>query len=577
MNFISKETQITQAGQAIKINAHASNALCQLFSSNIGPYGTLKMLISPSNSVSLTKDGTIICNDVQFTHPLSKLIANSASSLSKVVGDGISTYICLICEIFQSACYYHNNGADIRRICDGIQIALCDLLKFLSTIKVKIDNVFDSDSVFESISRENEPKQDSFKDDIDKLDEKLDSKFSKNFPITNEKNNFSESRKEYILNNLSSDECAIYRLILASLSTKIDRYISKKMTSYVFEALKSITKNENFDTNMIEIMRFGDGDPEDSIFVDGIVFDHGNRHPMMPTNVDNCAIMIGNISLEYEKPEINVQFQYASAEQRDALVASERKFIFERAVAIAEFAKKVKETTGKNFVLINEKGIDPISLEVLANANVLALRRSKRRNLERLIKCCGGSIISRVDQLDFDSLGSCESINVQTFNDEKFTFLQGTPIKGSCTILIRGNVNYEVERIINAVKSAIKSASIAIKNKCFIYGGLFLYSQICNFLNHKYNKVDYRSAIGYKVLERAFTNVAKNLIKNEGKNIEDEILRFERKEVQKNNVIDNYSVITNVITNASVMAINLLMVDDIIKAGKPLKDEKEQK
>ena len=39
----------------------------------------------------------------------------------------------------------------------------------------------------------------------------------------------------------------------------------------------------------------------------------------------------------------------------------------------------------KNFVVINQKGIDPLSLDVLAKNGILALRRAKRRNMERYV------------------------------------------------------------------------------------------------------------------------------------------------------------------------------------------------
>lgn len=37
----------------------------------------------------------------------------------------------------------------------------------------------------------------------------------------------------------------------------------------------------------------------------------------------------------------------------------------------------------KNFVVINQKGIDPLSLDMLAKQGIMALRRAKRRNMER--------------------------------------------------------------------------------------------------------------------------------------------------------------------------------------------------
>ena len=41
---------------------------------------------------------------------------------------------------------------------------------------------------------------------------------------------------------------------------------------------------------------------------------------------------------------------------------------------------KEKERT---FVVVNQKGIDPLSLDILAKNGIFALRRAKRRNMER--------------------------------------------------------------------------------------------------------------------------------------------------------------------------------------------------
>lgn len=46
--------------------------------------------------------------------------------------------------------------------------------------------------------------------------------------------------------------------------------------------------------------------------------------------------------------------------------------------------------SGKSLVLINQKGIDPICLDMLAKEGILGLRRAKRRNMERLMLACGG-------------------------------------------------------------------------------------------------------------------------------------------------------------------------------------------
>lgn len=40
----------------------------------------------------------------------------------------------------------------------------------------------------------------------------------------------------------------------------------------------------------------------------GLVLDHGARHPDMPKFVKKCYILNLNVSLEYEKTEVNIIF-----------------------------------------------------------------------------------------------------------------------------------------------------------------------------------------------------------------------------------------------------------------------------
>ena len=60
---------------------------------------------------------------------------------------------------------------------------------------------------------------------------------------------------------------------------------------------------------------------------------------------------------------------------------------------------------GESFVVINQKGIDPLSLDMLAKEGIWACRRAKRRNMERIALACGGSAVNCLDDLEPDCLG----------------------------------------------------------------------------------------------------------------------------------------------------------------------------
>ena len=65
-----------------------------------------------------------------------------------------------------------------------------------------------------------------------------------------------------------------------------------------------------------------------------------------------------------------------------------------RCKQVVDFKRSVCKN-GETFVMVNQKGIDPLSLDIFAKEGILALRRAKRRNMERLTLACGGVPMNR--------------------------------------------------------------------------------------------------------------------------------------------------------------------------------------
>jgi hypothetical protein len=62
----------------------------------------------------------------------------------------------------------------------------------------------------------------------------------------------------------------------------------------------------------------------------------------LPPHLQDAFILTANISLEYEKAEVNAGFFYSSAEQRESLVAAERAYTDERCRRVIELKKQVR-------------------------------------------------------------------------------------------------------------------------------------------------------------------------------------------------------------------------------------------
>lgn len=180
----------------------------------------------------------------------------------------------------------------------------------------------------------------------------------------------------------------------------------------------------------------------------------------MPKELQNCYILTCNISLEYEKTEVHSGFFFSKAEDRDKLAKSERTFTDERCMKIIELKRKLCDGNDKSFVVINQKGIDPICLSMFAKEGIIALRRAKRRNMERLVLACGGVAINAIDDLSENDLGYADKVYEHSLGDDKYTFVEGVKNPLSCTVLIKG----PNEHTIAMVKDALRDGLRAVKN-----------------------------------------------------------------------------------------------------------------
>lgn len=152
-----------------------------------------------------------------------------------------------------------------------------------------------------------------------------------------------------------------------SLSTKVHPELANLLVDIIVEAIQIIRRTDvPMDLFMVEIMHMQNKLCTDTKLIKGLVLDHGARNPNMPSRLQKCFILTCNVSLEYEKTEVNSSFFYSTADQREKLMNSERKFTDERTMKIIELKRKVCEGEKFNFVVINQKGIDPICLDMLA-------------------------------------------------------------------------------------------------------------------------------------------------------------------------------------------------------------------
>merc|ERR1711915_626738 len=361
---LNPKAEVARAAQALSINISGARGIQDVLKTNLGPKGTMKMLVGGAGDIKITKDGNVLLHEMQIQHPTASLIARASTAQDDITGDGTTSTVLLIGEFLKQADLYINEGLHPRIITEGFDKAKEKALEVLDSMKI----------------------------------------------------NITDEEKQNILTSISA----------TSLGTKVHPQLASQLTSIIVDAVQAIqVENKPIDLHMVELMEMQHRSEMETQLVKGLVLDHGGRHPDMPKRLENCYILTCNVSLEYEKTEVNSGFFYKSAEDREKLVTAERKFIEDRVQKIIELKKKVcTKENGKTFVVINQKGVDPFSLDAFAKEGMMALRRAKRRNMERLALACGGVAMNSVDDLTEDCLGQAGLVYEHVLGENKFTFVE---------------------------------------------------------------------------------------------------------------------------------------------------------
>ncbi len=170
------------------------------------------------------------------------------------------------------------------------------------------------------------------------------------------------------------------------------------------ETIKKEDSHEPLDLFMVEIMHMAHKMGNDTQFINGLVLDHGRRNMDMPPSLKNCYILTCNVNLEDEQTEVAGGFFFENAKQREELFSTERAFVDRKVKKVIDLKRKVCKDNDKTFVVINQKGIDPLCLAELAAEGIFAVRRAKRRNMERMTLACGGKALNSFDDMTVEDL-----------------------------------------------------------------------------------------------------------------------------------------------------------------------------
>lgn len=370
-----------------------------------------------------------------------------------------------------------------------------------------------------------------------------------------------------------------------AMASKVVAGAMDHLAKIAVEAVKTITRKENgkfvADIDDIQIQKKEGESLRETRLIKGIVIDKEVVHPGMPKTVKNAKIALIDRSLEIEKTEFDAEIRITSPEEMKAFLDQEEQLIKEMVDKIVK--------AGANVVFC-QKGIDDVAQHFMAKAGILAVRRVKKSDMEKLAKSTGGRIVTSVDDLTEKELGYAEVVEERKVGEDKMVFVEGCKEPKAISILIRGGTELIVDEAERALHDALCVVRNAIEDNRIVPGGGACEIEIAQRLKEFAETLSGREQLAVQKFAEAIEIIPTTLAENAGHDPIDILVKLRSAhekgekwvgidvftgnvvDMMKEKVIEPLSVKRQAIKSASEAATMILKIDDIIAAA-PMKEK----
>ena len=379
----------------------------------------------------------------------------------------------------------------------------------------------------------------------------------------------------------SEDKGSLKKVAMTSMASKLVSenrdYLADVATSAVLHVTQKVEDQYKVDLDDIMIEKKAGESLNDTKLIEGIVLDKEVVHPGMPKRVENAKVALLDRALEVEKTEFDAKLNIESPEQMEAFLQQEENMMKEMVETIAK--KKVN-------VLICQKGIDDMVQHFLARRSIMAVRRAKKSDMEKLAKATGGKVVTNLDDFTKEDLGYAKLVEERKIGDDKLTFIEGCRNPRSVAILIRGGT----ERIIDEAERSIHDALCVVRDVVeepkIVAGGGAPELEVARVLREFADTLLGREALAVQQYAEALEAVPTTLSENAGLDPIDIIselrARHEKGEIwagvdvhkgkvsdmKKLEILEPLVVKKQIIKSTTEAASMILKIDDVIASGK---------
>ncbi len=380
--------------------------------------------------------------------------------------------------------------------------------------------------------------------------------------------------------NLKNKE-HLKKVAVTSMASKIVADHKDFLAEIAVKAMLSVAEKDGkkykVDVDDVKVEKKTGESLRETSLINGIILDKEIVHSGMPKRVKNAKIALIDSALEVKKTEIDAKINIETPEEINAFLAQEE-------TMIREMTDKIVASGAQ--VVICQKGIDDMAQYFLAKKGIIAIRRAKKSDMEKLAKATGGDIVTNLSDLVAKDLGYAALVEERKIGEDKMTFIEGCKNPKAVTILIRGGtqrLTAEADRSLHDALSVIKDV---LEEPKILAGGSAPELEMARVLKQYAETLPGREQLAVRIYAEALESVTIALTENAGLDPIDilselrsrhekgekwagiEVLSGKVQDMFKMGVYEPIAVKKQIIKSSTEAASLILRIDDIIAASK---------
>ncbi|MCS7129242.1 MAG: TCP-1/cpn60 chaperonin family protein [Candidatus Caldarchaeum sp.] len=387
-----------------------------------------------------------------------------------------------------------------------------------------------------------------------------------------------------------NDRQTLRKVITTALGSKSLGFALDRLVDVSIESVLSVVKEVNgklkADKDDIQIVKKIGKSLNETELIRGVIVDKEVVHAAMPKRVENAKIALIDSPFEIEKTEFSAEIRI-----RDPLKIKE--FLDEETNILKNMVDKVK-AVGANVVFC-QKGIDDAAQFFLAKEGILAVRRVKKSDMEKLAKATGGRVVTNFEDLSAKDLGRAGLVEERKIGEDRMVFVEKCENPKSVAILLRAGLERQLDEAERALNDAIMNMVDLVDDPRVVPGGGAIEEELARNLRANAGKFSGKEQLAFTAFAEALEVIPRTLAENAGlepvevmaqlrhahenggKTVGVNIFGGGVADMLKNGVIEPAKVKIHALRSSFEAASMILRIDDVVAASKKKEEKKKEK